>query len=133
MSLRLTLKPNERVIINGCVLKNGPRRHLIEVENRADILRGEDMLSAETAETPVRRLAYHIQIALVSRSHRAEYDLLITEGMAQLIQALPRFAAEIAEAEAQLQAKDYYNAFRALKPLIAHEDLIFAQLRQESA
>ena len=133
MALRLTLKPDERVIINGCVLKNGPKRHVIEIENRADILRGEDMLSAETAITPVRRLAYHIQIALVSVSHRPQYEGSIAEGLAQLTKALPRFAAAIAEAETHVQAADYYGAYRALKPLIAHEDMIFAQLRQESA
>lgn len=130
MPLRLTLKPNERFIVNGCVIKNGPRRHVIEVENRADVLREDDMLHAETATTPVRRVAYHIQIALVSATHRNEYDPLILRALEDLANALPRFAQAIASCEEQVQSQNYYGAYRALAPLIAHEDLLFAHVKK---
>lgn len=128
MPLRLTLRPHERIIVNGCILKNGPRRHVLEVENRADVLRGDDMLDDASAQTPARRAAYHIQIALVSPPHRAEFTPRILQALAELALALPRFAPQLAEAEARLQAGDYYAAFRALGDLIAHEDRLFSQL-----
>lgn len=131
MPLRLTLRPHERIIVNGCVLKNGPRRHVLEVENRADVLRGDDMLEDATAQTPARRLAYHIQICLVSPQHRSDFTPRILDGLEQLAAALPRFARNIAEAETQLRIADYYAAFRALAEVIAHEDLLFAHVRSD--
>lgn len=126
MPLRLTLRPNERIIVNGCILKNGPRRHVLEVENRADVLRGDDMLEDATAQTPARRIAYHIQICLVSTQHRVEFTPRILADLDKLAGALPRFAPQIAEAEARVQAADFYAAFRALSDVIAHEDRLFA-------
>lgn len=132
MGLRLTLKPHERVIVNGCILRNGARRQVLDVENRADILRGDDMLSAETAQTPVRRIAYQLQIALVSQQHRAEYMDLIRSGLASLKEALPRFCAQISDAQDFATAGNHYAAYRALVPVIAHEDLLFAHIEKAS-
>lgn len=130
MPLRLTLRPDERFIVNGCVIKNGPRRHVIEIENRADVLRGNDMLEAETATTPVRRLAYHIQIALVSTNHRAEYDPQILRDLRDLSLVLPRFSQQITACEAHVRAHSYYEAYRALAPIMAHEDLLFQHVKR---
>lgn len=133
MPLRLTLRPHERIIVNGCILKNGPRRHVLEVENRADVLRGDDMLEDATAQTPVRRMAYHIQICLVSAQHRAEFTPRILQALDELAKALPRFAQQFGEAEARLHAADYYAAYRALTEVIAHEDLLFTQVLSEAS
>ncbi len=132
MGLRLTLKPYERVIVNGCILRNGARRQVLDVENRADILRGDDMLTAETAQTPVRRIAYQLQIALVSQHHRAEYMDLILSGLSDLKSALPRFADQIADAADLATEGNHYAAYRALVPVIAHEDLLFAHIEKAS-
>lgn len=132
MGLKLTLKPNERVIVNGCILRNGPRRQVLEVENRANVLRGDEMLDAESAQTPVRKIAYQMQIALVSPQHRAEYDMHIATGLTALSRALPRFSRDILEAEDLAAAGNFYAAFRALSPVIAHEDRLFAHLDQRA-
>lgn len=131
MPLHLSLRPGERIIINGCVLKNGPRRQTLEIENRADVLRGDEMLEEATARTPARRTAYQIQIALVSQSHRGDLLRQISDGLDALAQALPRFSAAIREAETCLQTHNFYGAFRALAPVIRHEDTLFARFSPE--
>ena len=131
MALKLTLKPFERIIVNGCVLRNGSRRQTLEVENRADVLRGEEMLDAASARTPVRKTAYAMQIALVSPQHRDTYIPQIHADLDALAQALPRFAPQIDQARAQVDALNFYSAFRALAELIAHEDRLFAHLEQK--
>lgn len=128
MALRLTLKPNERIIVNGCILRNGPRRHVLEVENRADVLRGEEMLDAETARTPARRLAYHIQIALVSAAHREDFLPRIQSGLTELTKALPRFATTLTQVDVLVAQGSYYAAFRTLSEVITYEDRLFAQI-----
>lgn len=132
MGLRLTLKPDERVIVNGCILRNGPRRHVLEVENRADVLRGDEMLDAETATTPARRIAYQIQIVLVSPPHRASLQPQLETGLAALALALPSFAPAIAAAGTALAGGSYYAAFRALTPLFPYEDRLLSHAAEES-
>lgn len=133
MPLRLTLKPNERLILNGCVLRNGPRRLDIEIENRADVLRGAEMLDAQSAQTPVRRLAYQIQIALVSEEHRSAYSAQICADIKALRIALPRFETVWPEIEGHVRDAEFYRAFRALAPIIAHEDALFGAQRTTAA
>lgn len=130
MPLRLTLKPDERVIVNGCILKNGPRRHVLEVENRADVLRGDEMLDAESATTPARRVAYQIQIGLVSPGHRAALLPQIEAALRDLAHALPRQAAVIDRAEAALAEANYYAAFRALTPVFSLEDQLLGAVNE---
>lgn len=128
MPLRLTLKPHERIIVNGCILRNGPRRHVLEVENRADVLRGDEMLEAETAQTPARRLAYHIQIALVSQAHRPEFVARVLADIPALALALPRFDQKLSDIKIMVSEGQFYTAFRALTEVIAYEDHLFAHL-----
>ena len=131
MGLRLTLKPEERVIVNGCILRNGPRRHVLEVENRADVLRGDEMLDAETATTPARRIAYQIQIALVSPPHRETLLPQIEAGLLALAGALPSFSRAISDAKSALAESAYYAAFRALTPVFPHEDRLLSRAAEE--
>lgn len=128
MPLRITLKPDERIIVNGCILKNGPRRHVLEIENRADVLRGDEMLDAASATTPTRRIAYHVQIALVSVQHREQYVPGIETDLDALSVALPRYSRDIQTAKALVGEGNFYAAFRALSEVMAHEDKLFSML-----
>lgn len=49
MPLKLSLKPNEVVIVNGAVLRNGDRRGSILLQNQARILRHKDVMHPEDA------------------------------------------------------------------------------------
>ncbi len=66
MGLRLRLRPNERIIVNGCVLTNGDRRNTITVSSFGQVLRGKYVLQPEDARTPIRRLYFTIQMLLIS-------------------------------------------------------------------
>ena len=63
--LKITLKPNERVVVNGCVLRNGPRRQSLVIENRADIVREGDLLKPDAQATPVSKVYFLLQTALI--------------------------------------------------------------------
>ena len=54
MGLRLTLKPSERIVVNGCVIRNSDRRQVLIVENRADVVRESDLLDENSASTPAK-------------------------------------------------------------------------------
>lgn len=62
MSLKLSLKPGEKFVLNGAVLVNGDRRATLEIKNKATILRDKDILQADEADTPVKRVYFPIMM-----------------------------------------------------------------------
>ena len=64
MALRLTLKPNERILINGCVVRNADRRQMIVIENQADIVREADLLKEDEERTPVKEVYFFIRVLI---------------------------------------------------------------------
>jgi flagellar protein FlbT len=62
MPLRVELKPFERITIGEIVLINSGNRTSFLVDGDAPILREKDTVTAETANTPVRRFYFCIQM-----------------------------------------------------------------------
>ena len=62
MPLKVTLKPRERFVLNGGVLVNGNRRTDLIIENQVSLLRERDILNADEANTPVRRIYFAIMM-----------------------------------------------------------------------
>ena len=79
--LKITLRPRERVIVNGCVLRNGDRRQSITVENRADIVRESDLLDSKKQATPVSKIYFLLQTALINPKAREEIVPAIQSGL----------------------------------------------------
>ena len=56
MPLRVELKPFERIIIGESVIINSGTRTSFLIDGEVPILREKDTVSAETADTPAKRL-----------------------------------------------------------------------------
>lgn len=129
MPLRLKLRPNERVVINGCVIRNEDRQTVLTVGNFAQILREKDILQPEQATTPGRAVYFRIQLLLLGEGDAAA---LRTDAAAALGRLHQAFAASegarqrVAEAAAALEREDYYKALAALRELFAHEDRVLS-------
>ncbi len=128
MGLKLKLNPKERVVINGCIIRNkGHRQMEIEIENRADVLRASEMLDAESAQTPATRLCYLIQIALVSPYHRARLIKDIRTRIEQLRDVMTHsHGPRLEEIGRLVEVGEFYMASRKLQPVIAHEALLLS-------
>ncbi|MDU6727483.1 MAG: flagellar biosynthesis repressor FlbT, partial [Bradyrhizobium sp.] len=61
MPLRVELKPFERIVIGDSVIINSNTRARFIVEGDVPILRERDTVSAETADTPAKRLYHCVQ------------------------------------------------------------------------
>jgi flagellar biosynthesis repressor protein FlbT len=130
MALKLTLKPDERIIVNGCAMRNSSRRHVLTIESQADVIRGQDLLDPEGAATPVRRVYFLIQTALTRTDLR---DDLLTPIQKQLAVLATVFGgsnvALIFEAANFVSIGDYYKALRSLRPVMRHEEEVFQRLK----
>src|SRR5450631_3817174 len=62
MPLRVELKPFERIIIGESVIINSGTRTSFLIDGEAPILREKDTVTAETANTPVKRLYFCVQM-----------------------------------------------------------------------
>ena len=56
MALKIELKPGERIIIGECVVTNADQRTRLVVDGSAPILREKDIMTAERADTPAKRI-----------------------------------------------------------------------------
>lgn len=131
MALKLRLKPNERVVINGCVVQNDNRRYTLTVSNFAQIIRGSDILDEDEADTPVRRAYFVIQGMLLDPALVKDRAEILTTMMAKLYAAFqrPDMRDRVMEAMHQVGAADYYKALACLRPVMAYEETVLPGVR----
>ncbi|MDX2485497.1 MAG: flagellar biosynthesis repressor FlbT [Pseudodonghicola sp.] len=129
MALRLTLKPNEKIVINGCVIRNADRRQTLTIENYADVVRGSDLLDEAGAATPVKKVYFFIQSALLRPEIRDDLTPVIQKSLAELVPIFhERIAAHIFEAANHVSTANYYKALRALREVMRYENDLMALL-----
>jgi flagellar biosynthesis repressor protein FlbT len=134
MGLHIKLRPNERLVLNGCVIKNGDRASSIEIENRADVLRGSEILDAEECNTPVSRVQNLIQVALVSADRRAALVPEILERLEEIGQAMAASSTQdIIGVSTMVREGDFYRAFKGLICVAEREKLLLALSPSEAA
>ena len=122
MSLKVTLRPNEQMIVNGCSIRNTGRTHELHIESRADVIRGKDLLPLEEVTTPVSRVYFLIQIALIYPPTREALLSKIQSGMADLALIFEgQNLRHVFEAANLINQFDFYKALTHLRPLLRHE------------
>lgn len=122
--LVLKLAPNERVLINGVVMENGPRKAVLKIKTpNAAILRLRDALHPEDATTPVTRAYYTAQLAVAGNLETAAAAKDLTRQLADLAHALEPIneVAVVAKAWEHLAGQNFYGVMRTLQPLIEVE------------
>lgn len=128
MALKLTLKPDERIIVNGCAMRNSSRRHVLTIETHADVIRGHDLLEPEGIATPVRRVYFLIQTALTRADLRDDLVPAIQKQLAVLATVFGGGnVGQIFEAANFVSIGDYYKALSALRPVMRHEEVILSR------
>ena len=82
MSLKVELKPGERLIVGNCVITNSDQRTRLFIDGKAPILREKDILTPETADSPARRIYLAVQLMYIYEDVeriRKDYFHLINE------------------------------------------------------
>lgn len=132
MTLKVELKPNERVIIGTSVVRNGESRARLFIEGSAPILREKDILTAQTADTPAKRIYLAVQLMYLAGSindHHPIYFDLVREFLA----AAPSALAIVAEVNAKIMAGDLYKALRAARQLVVYEAELVQRAKEVAA
>jgi flagellar protein FlbT len=120
MSLKVELKPNERLIIGTAVVRNGEQRARFFIEGDAPILREKDILTSATADSPAKKIYLAVQLMYLQQDlagHNDFYFPLVQEFLAAAPSALPL----IADVNNRILSGDLYKALKAAKKLITYE------------
>ena len=124
MALKLSLKPGERFVLNGAVVQNGDRRGVLLLQNKASVLREKDIMQAEDAITPARRIYFPVMMMYLEEAnatrYREEFERRLTEFMSVIRN--PDILADCVAASRFTMTREYYKALMLCRKLIEYED-----------
>ena len=120
MSLKVELKPHERLIIGNCVVTNSDQRTRLFIDGNAPILREKDILTADTANSPAKRIYFAVQLMYLDNdisTLRGEYFELVND----IVTAAPSCIPIVDEINNDILTGALYKALKAAKRLIQYE------------
>ncbi len=130
MALKITLKPQEKMILGGAVITNGNNLgcHLI-IENKVTILREKDILGENEADTICRQLYFIIQLMYIDNEnlvlHQKKYWKLVKE----LVKAAPSTVGMIDRISEEIVSGRYYQALKVAQKLIDYEQEVISRVQ----
>lgn len=121
MSLKLSLKPDERVIIGGAVIHNGNRHTELFIENNVPILREKDILPEEAADTPARRIYFAVQLMYIDVENRKSHIESFFALAHDLMNAAPSTCPYVENICNEVTVSCFYQALKTARTLIDYE------------
>ncbi len=121
MSLKISMKPNEKIFVGGAVIKNGPNSSMFFIENHVLILRERDIMTEEHADTPCKRIYFTVQLMYMDEKNLGHYHSVYWRQIGELtdnVKTMFPFAAEMGE---YILESEYYKALKVAKKMIAYE------------
>jgi flagellar biosynthesis repressor protein FlbT len=129
MPLKIELKPFERLIIGGASIRNGDRRSSFVIETNSKFLRESDIIVEHDADTPCKRLYVALEFVYLSDDPSEAENAFVTLAN-DLMTAAPSTAPFMLRIHENLANKEYYQALKVAKELIAYEQKLLALAQQ---
>lgn len=129
MTLRISLRDGERVVINGAIIRAAGRTDLA-IESKVTILRGREIMSPAEASTPARQLYFHTMMAYLDPDSIEEHHRQIVNSLSSVTRLATCEAGRAAVAQfAERAARaDYYRALGDCRTLMRIEHDALAQV-----
>ncbi|WP_158808103.1 flagellar biosynthesis repressor FlbT [Beijerinckia sp. L45] len=129
--MQITLRPDEKIYINGAVLRVD-RKVSIELLNDAAFLLEAHVMSVDAATTPLRQLYFVVQMMLINPNDTAAAEILFKANLAGMLAVYAeRTIVEGLQKVGKLVATSrYFDALKLLRGLFAQDDAILANERQ---
>lgn len=126
-ALRITLKPGEKIYVNGAVIRPD-RKVSLEFLNDVQFLLENHVMQPEAANTPLRQLYFIIQMILMSPQDAGEARAMFRNSLPRLIASFESDAikANLKQIDQLVVEGQVYEAMRLLRTLFAREDAILS-------
>ena len=129
MSLKLRLKPDEKIIIGGAVIHNGSKASEFVVENTVPILRQKDIMAESEANSPSRRIYFVIQLLYIDRENQVDYHTKYWELVKNVLVAAPSTRPYLDRISEQIVTGNFYQALKHSKKLIDYEEELLSHAK----
>jgi flagellar protein FlbT len=130
MALKITLKPHEKMIIDGAVVTNGSNRCELCIENSVPILRQKDIMNEKEANSPARRIYFVIQLMYIDDKNLALHHKTYWKLVQEFIQAAPAMLAIVDQISNKILGGQYYHALKLARNLIDYEKEVIALVQE---
>ena len=130
MPLKLTLKPDEKVLIGTAVLTNaGPKAEII-IQNTVPVLREKDIISEEKADTVVKKIYFVILSMYVDSKNEQKFHDIYFKLVKELFNACPDqvILALVMEVSQKILEGNHYQALKACKKRLKFEAELLANV-----
>ena len=131
MPLKITLKPLERLIINGAAIRNGERSASFLIETSCKFLRESEIIAEADADTAAKRLCVTLQLIYLADNPLEAEDLFVRQAT-ELMRAVPSTAPYIVAIQDELAAGRYHRAIKCGRELVAYETALHERLSSTS-
>jgi flagellar protein FlbT len=124
MPLKLSLKPGEKFVLNGAVVQNGDRRSSLLLQNKASVLREKDIMQADQAATPARRIYFPVMMMYLEQSETGDLHDEFIQRLSEFMGAVrnPDILTDCVNISRHVMIKEYYKALMLCRKLIEYED-----------
>ena len=121
--MHITLRANEKIFINGAVIKVD-RKTSIELLNDAVFLLEAHVIHERDATTPLRQLYYIIQLMLMEPGERAENKAMFQQQVAamQAVYTEPAILDGLVKVVAMVLRARHFEALKVIRSLLPVED-----------
>lgn len=118
MPLKLSLAKGEKFVVNGAVIKNDGTDINLVFENKAHILRQKDIMSADAADTPARRVYLALQCAYIFKEREQDHLQDFQNLAGDFLEAAPSSEEIVSEMQTHIETGDIYGALKKCQRLI---------------
>jgi len=117
-TLKISLKPGEKIYINGAVLRVD-RKVSLELLNDVQFLLENHVMQAEDASTPLRQLYFIVQIMLINPAGAAEAREMFRRSLPMLIASFDNqdICKGLKQIDRMVGEDDIYEALKAIRAL----------------
>ena len=130
MPITITLQPGQEIVLNGAaVMSNGsPRSIKLRLENEVPFLLKKEVLSADEANTPIRRAYFALQCMYLDPANRIEHKLLFRKFTGDLLEVIRIMALRGAVESAVTFSEDekFPQGLRALRSALPLENALLS-------
>tara|TARA_B110000196_G_C20801186_1_gene500220 strand:+ start:13 stop:411 length:399 start_codon:yes stop_codon:yes gene_type:complete len=130
MPLKLTLKPNEKVLIGTAVLTNAGSKAEIIIQNNVPVLREKDIITEENADTIGKKIYFIVLNMYVDAKNESEYHTIYFKLINELMDIAPNteILALIMEISQKILEGEHYIALKVCKKLLNYETELMADV-----
>ena len=133
-AIQISLKPGERIFINGAVLR-ADRKVTLELLNDVTFLLESHVMQLEAATTPLRQLYFIVQTMLMDPANAEASKKLFRKTLPPLAAAVTNaeISAGLQRAGSLVDANKEFDALKAIRALLPLEDQLLASKKAHKA